>query len=65
MELWPTFWKPQELPRRGSVEIDLEPLGDEKDVMSRLLSIPRTHPWINLMDGYSSFFWCVLAVFTG
>jgi hypothetical protein len=57
----PTFWKPTEYPDE-SVRVNrrilalVEPLGEEKDVQSRILSIPNTYPFPNLM-GYKSIFW--------
>ena len=57
----PTFWKPIEDPDE-SVRVNrrdlvfVEPLGEEGDVQSRILSIPDTYPFPNLM-GYKSVFW--------
>ena len=64
MQLWPTFWKPTESPEDPvRVNMDVlayvDPLGKEGDVRDRLLSIPRTCMFPNLMEGYKSVFWDV------
>jgi hypothetical protein len=63
MHYWPTFWKPSESGELVRVNMDklvnVDPIGSECDVQDRLLSIPKTYKFPNLMEGYKSVFWDV------
>lgn len=56
-----TFWKPEELPRLGSMEVRVEPLGPCVEVVNKLLSIPRSRPYFSqrILDGYVAILWNV------
>jgi len=56
-----TFWKPEELPRLGSMEVRVEPLGSCVEVINKLLSIPRSRPYFSqrILDGYVAILWNV------
>lgn len=56
-----TFWKPEELPHLGSMEVRVEPLGSCVEVINKLLSIPRSRPYLSsrILDGYVSTWWNV------
>jgi hypothetical protein len=56
-----TFWKPEELPSLGSMEVRVEPLGPCVEVINKLLSIPRSRPYLSqrILDGYVAIWWNV------
>ena len=56
-----TFWKPEELPRLGRMEVRVEPLGPCVEVINKLLSIPRSRPYLSqrILDGYVAILWNV------